>query len=156
GKRLGVQGVKSRLGFKMVYNGEDFKNYLVPLNQLHIIYGTLPDTTEMEDEGSLASLVSAFVIKAGIKPENKDLDLDLIRLGRYGNDKNIDLLMNLIKPHLNDPDYKNNPMIQLFVSKPDTVSLRTIRQQYDSIQDGVIPFSRFTHKLRGVKTPAEL
>src|SRR5579862_5788953 len=38
GSRLGVEGVKSKLGFKRVYNSEAFGNFSIDLKKFNIIY----------------------------------------------------------------------------------------------------------------------
>lgn len=71
GKRLGIEGVKEKLGFKTVYNGSDFKNYGLDFSKFKkIIYDRLPiDVSNSFDGADLYDLIQQFKIKAAM-PEN--------------------------------------------------------------------------------------
>ena len=44
GRRLGVEGVKNQLGFKQVFNGDEFKNFDIDFTKFSkVLYDVLPD-----------------------------------------------------------------------------------------------------------------
>ena len=65
GSRLGVDGAKSKLGFKAVYNGADFKEFgldFAKFEHIYAIYPTLPDK-DATDTVDLSRLVEQFTEK---------------------------------------------------------------------------------------------
>ncbi|HEY4936114.1 MAG TPA: aminopeptidase P N-terminal domain-containing protein, partial [Puia sp.] len=156
GKRLGVDGVKSLLGFKRVYNSETFGNFPIDLKKFNIIYDALQDTAVNLDSGSVHWLVNNFVKKAAIKPMDKNLAADLNTIYRNGNSKNLARILTRMKPRLNSDAYKNDSLIQELIAKPDSITLADIKKKYDAINTGTIAFNKYTNVLRGIKTPEEL
>jgi Xaa-Pro aminopeptidase len=67
GKRLGTEGAKAKLGFKMAMNGKEFKDFAIDLSQFDkIILAQLPVDVRPNrlDEGNLYNLVQQFKTKA--------------------------------------------------------------------------------------------
>ncbi len=156
GKRLGVEGVKSLLRFKRVYNSETFGNFPIDLKKFNLIYDVLQDTAGNLDSGSVHWLVSNFVKKAALKPMDKNLASDLNIIYRYGNSKNLVRVLARMKPRLNSDAYKNDSLIRELIAKPDSVTLADIKKKYDAINTGTIAFNKYTNLLRGIKAPEEL
>ena len=73
GRRLGVEGAKSKLGFTTVYNGKDFKDFAIDFKKFDkIIYDKIPtDIESSRNDFDLAGLLQSFKIKAGITAEDK-------------------------------------------------------------------------------------
>ncbi|MBS7255510.1 aminopeptidase P N-terminal domain-containing protein [Flavobacterium branchiicola] len=73
GRRLGVDGAKSKLGFKNVYNGKDFKAFATDFKKFDkIIYDKIPtDVRNDKTEFGLFGLLESFKTKAGITQENE-------------------------------------------------------------------------------------
>lgn len=74
GRRLGVEGAKSKLGFTKVYNGVDFQTFEIDYKKFdQIIYDDFQTaiTANVLPE-SLYELVQTFKKKAGITEENPD------------------------------------------------------------------------------------
>jgi Xaa-Pro aminopeptidase len=71
GKRLGVEGAKDRLGFKMAFNGEDFKKINIDFSKFtKIIYDKFPiDVPNGWDKADLFDLMQLFKQKSAM-PEN--------------------------------------------------------------------------------------
>src|SRR3569833_4095467 len=61
GKRLGVEGVKTKLGFTKVFNSQDFASYPIDLKKFTVVYDNLPD-----NQGNMKPLYDAFKTKAGV------------------------------------------------------------------------------------------
>ncbi|KAF2333085.1 aminopeptidase P N-terminal domain-containing protein [Flavobacterium daemonense] len=74
GRRLGVEGAKSKLGFTTVYNGKDFKDFAIDFKKFDkIIYDQLPtDLESSRNDFDLAGLFKSFKTKAGITTEDKN------------------------------------------------------------------------------------
>jgi len=72
GRRLGVEGVKDKLGIPMAFNGSDFKDYAINLSKFKNIIYSLPATMAQSKTESLllAGLVNSFVKKANISLDN--------------------------------------------------------------------------------------
>jgi Xaa-Pro aminopeptidase len=155
GKRLGVEGVKSTLGFKRVYNGEDFGKFPIDLKKFKIILDILPDTSFFFTAGSLPYLVTSLHSKAGIKPGNKNLNHDLTIIYEYGNAKNLSRILTNMKPRLNTDAYQNDPLIRELLAKPDSLTLIDVKKKYKELNSTMI-YNQNTNALRGIKTPEEL
>jgi len=157
GRRLGVEGVKSDLGFKRVYNGSEFENFPIDFKKFNaIFYDVLPDDLqETGDEGNLKDLISSFKSKALITNIDKGLLSDLLYIYNYGTPKNISRLMNYLKPHYNQHDSVNE-MIKNLMNQPDSATLAKVKSQFFMEYSGIVNFNKYINELRGVKTPEEL
>lgn len=73
GRRLGVEGAKSKLGFSTVYNGKDFNAFKVDFEKFNnIIYDKIPTDLNNDNSGfDLFGLIQSFKSKASITQENK-------------------------------------------------------------------------------------
>ncbi len=73
GRRLGVEGVKEKLGFDMVFNGEDFKAFETSLTELNRVFffNFKNDVRDTPDNADLYSLIETFKEKAEF-PEDFD------------------------------------------------------------------------------------
>ncbi len=71
GRRLGVEGVKEKLGINKAYNGEAFKDYKIDFSQFSkILFAELPtDVANTRNRADLYDLIEQFKVKAGITPE---------------------------------------------------------------------------------------
>ncbi|RZK13759.1 MAG: aminopeptidase P family protein, partial [Flavobacterium sp.] len=72
GRRLGVEGVKDKLGIAMTFNGSDFKDYAVDLSKFKtILYSTPPGLVQTKIESStLAGLFASFLKKSNLSIDN--------------------------------------------------------------------------------------
>ncbi len=73
GRRLGIEGSKSKLGISTVFNGKDFKDFAVDFKKFDkIIYDKIPTDIENNESGfDLFGLLQTFKTKAGIMIEDK-------------------------------------------------------------------------------------
>jgi Xaa-Pro aminopeptidase len=78
GRRLGIQGVKSKLAIQTVYTGDEFKNFSIDLSSFsRILADIIPeDVKKGRGEGSLYNLIQQVKTKAGIT-DTKDPKLDI-------------------------------------------------------------------------------
>ena len=156
GRRLGVEGVKSQLGFKRAYNGESFKDFPIDLKKYTIVYDALPDTSGSLAPGSLRWLVSNFVSRSSIHPVDNSLARWMGYIFASGNLKNLNRLLTTLKVRVDSSVYNNEPIIAKLIAKPDSMGLENFKVEYRALNSGVIAFNKYTNILRGVKTPEEL
>ena len=73
GRRLGIEGAKSKLGFSTVYNGSDFNAFKIDFKKFDkIIYDKIPTDLEGNKTGfDLFGLLQTFKSKAEITNENE-------------------------------------------------------------------------------------
>lgn len=156
GKRLGVDGVKSQLGFKRVYNGDEFGKFPLDLKKFTVLSDVLPDTADAGGPGSLSWLVSHFVDKADIKSVDKGLTRDLNLIYTRITIKNLPRILEVLKPKLTQEAYKNDPLIQELMANPDSATLADVKKKYAELHTGSISYTNSLNALRGIKTPEEL
>ncbi|WP_295795658.1 aminopeptidase P family protein [Mucilaginibacter sp.] len=157
GRRLGVAGAKAKLGFKRVYNSEQFSKFPIDFKKFNtVLYDDLPDDVGGGGAGSLKELLGAFKEKADIKTSDKALTNDLNVIGKYATPKNLDRIMAFLKPRLDREAYKNSPIIQELVAKPDSATLADVKSKISASPSGLSLYEKFTTDLRGVKTSEEL
>ncbi|HTD40933.1 MAG TPA: aminopeptidase P N-terminal domain-containing protein [Mucilaginibacter sp.] len=152
GKRLGVEGAKSKLGFSKVYNSEEFVNYAIDLKKFSaVLYGGIP-----ENEGNMKSLYDAFKQKAAVPEINKDVQSTAGMIAQRGSPRNIGRIMTFFKAKFEQPEYKNSDLLGPFINKPDSASLAELKAKYDAQFGGLVAYSNSMDALRGVKQPEEV
>ncbi|MDB5145178.1 MAG: family metallopeptidase [Mucilaginibacter sp.] len=151
GKRLGVEGVKSQLGFNKVYNSEEFENFHIDLKKYLVMYDALP-----EDAGNMRSLMDAFKSKASLPDIDKQLLADLGLIMRYATPKNINSILNYLKPKFELPAYKNSDLLQGVISKPDSAGIADMKAKFSAQFGGMVNYSDDLTALRGIKMPEEV
>lgn len=158
GKRLGVTGVKSKLGFKRVYNSEEFAKFPIDFKKFGtIVYDDLTDSVGTDaSPGNLKEIIGAFKTKASIHDMDKGLMSDLNLISLRSIPKNVVRLAAYLKPKLSLEAYKNNAFIQELVNKPDSATLMDVKAKISANSPGPVLFAKLTAALRGVKTPEEL
>ncbi|WP_264553492.1 aminopeptidase P N-terminal domain-containing protein [Flavobacterium sp. N2038] len=73
GRRLGIEGAKSKLGFTTVYNGKDFKDFAIDFKKFDkVIYDAIPTDIRNDKSGfDLFGLLENFKTKAAINTDDK-------------------------------------------------------------------------------------
>jgi Xaa-Pro aminopeptidase len=159
GRRLGVEGVKAKLGFKRVYNSDAFVNFPIDFKKFGaVFYDDLPeDVTGDGSAGELRNLVNAFKNKANIPNVDKQLLTGFKMITKYAKPSNLTRVIDYdIKPNLDKEAFKNSPIIQELISKPDSATLVDVKAKIDAAFSGISSYTDYTNTLRGVKTPEEL
>jgi len=152
GKRLGVEGVKAKLGFSKVYNSEEFAKAPVDLKKFStVLYDGIP-----EDEGNMKGLYDAFKEKAALPEISREVLGTLTTIIQYGTPKNLQRIMDYFKPKFEQPAYKNNQLLQGFISKPDSAGLADLKVKFNTQFGGLVAYSDDMKQLRGVKQPEEV
>jgi Xaa-Pro aminopeptidase len=161
GRRLGVEGVKEKLGITHVYNNDVFKEFPLDLAKFKtVIFGSLPEglTDETNDKADLYDLVNQFRQKIQL-PDNYSNSLykDLgIFYGR-ASISNIDRTINAFKTKMvSTQEYRDNALVNAIVSIKDERDLDQVKQQIADAKINTFLFDQITGTLREVKTPEEL
>lgn len=78
GRRLGTEGVKEKLGFKMAFNGEDFAAFNIDFAKFDkILFDRFPEVENGRDKADLHDLLQQFRKKAAIPDDySKDKRFD--------------------------------------------------------------------------------
>ncbi len=156
GRRLGVEGVRSKLGFQQVYNSGEFKNFPLDLSKMQILY----ETPVNAGEGMLNNLVSQFRAKAGLKDiENKNLNNAYLTIKNYTNPANLARRVNMMKTTIansGDPALSTDPIITELMAKPDSVTLVSVQQKLKDFSVPADEYNKLVGALREIKTPEEL
>jgi len=94
GRRLGVEGVKEKLGFKMAFNGKDFKDLPINFSSFDkvLFFNFFNDVRDTRDGADLFDLINSFKEKANF-PINYSADkqrlYNLIRTTDSNNHSNV-------------------------------------------------------------------
>jgi Xaa-Pro aminopeptidase len=152
GRRLGVEGVKSKLGFSKVYNSEEFANFPVDLKKFSsVLCDAVP-----ADQGNIKPLYDAFRAKANVAEMDKEVQDVVGMIALRGNPRNISRIMNYYKTKFEQPKFKNNDLLGPFISKPDSTSLAELKSRYSARFGGLVAYTDDMNMLRGVKQPEEV
>ncbi|PWK69230.1 Xaa-Pro aminopeptidase [Mucilaginibacter oryzae] len=157
GRRLGVEGAKTQLGFKRVYNSEDFASFAIDFKKFaNVYYDNLPeDVTGDGTAGELKKLVAAFKAKAGIPDVDRQTMSDMMIIANRTTPQNLPRMVTFFKSRYSDLS-KASPLVQQLLAKPDSVTLAAVKGKIGNTLGGTMGFNNFTSKLRGVKTPEEI
>jgi len=160
GRRLGTEGVKSKLGITSVYNGEDFSSLDIDLSKFDkIIFDNLPDdVVRGNDPAGLYRLISTFKTKAGI---SEDFDPALNNyLDMVGNNTSWtrytqyqEGMKNRIRTN---PKYAKNPIVTQLIEVKDSTGMVAFREELGKRKFNTSLFRQITGTLREVKTPEEM
>ncbi len=161
GRRLGVEGVKNKLGFSHVYNNDAFKDFPLDFSKYKtVIFGSLPEgvTDETNDKADLFDLVAQFRQKIQL-PDNYSNALyrDLgIFYGRASM-SNIDRTINAFKAKMaSTPVYGQHELVNAIVNIKEEKDLDQVKQQIAESKINTFLFDQITGALREIKTPEEL
>jgi Xaa-Pro aminopeptidase len=163
GRRLGVEKVKSELGFEdgTVFNGSAFKDYPIDFTAFdQIFFAALPDDVhdDLYDAADLYDLIQAFRKKAAL-PD--DYDGALYSLVSYLAEKIAPAdLKNAIafvnQQRLGNEKFRNSHWLTDFVSCKDSADLALFRQKFAALKWNSYRYDRMVASLREIKTPEEM
>jgi Xaa-Pro aminopeptidase len=161
GRRLGVEKVKSELGFDSVYNGEDFKDYPIDLSAFsQILFAGLPDDAhdDPSEPADTYDLIQAFKAKAGV-PEGYDASVYGL-LGYFverATSQNLSRMVAYISKQKEASEkFRNNEWMNAFINCKDSVDLAAFKKRFASIRWNTYLYTRLMGSLREIKTPEEM
>ncbi|HEY0896780.1 MAG TPA: aminopeptidase P family protein [Sphingobacteriaceae bacterium] len=156
GRRLGVEGVKEKLGFSQVFNGEDFSKYPFNFSGFdHILFSELPtDVRDSRDGADLFDLLANFKKAAGI---TDDYDPMLGRMTENVKNMvpaNFERMKRAYAGMVNNNEKYKNSVLNDFIALKDSSELKAFQARIPmpKYQDA----SRLLAALREVKTPEEI
>ena len=165
GKRMGVDKVKTGLGFDMVFTGEYFKNYAVDFSKFDkILFEGLPEgiTKDPGDSADLYELVNVFKQKAGI-PQNFDNNTEslLNRFAIYATSKSLPDWMKYLQRQLNagalKKDYSSGDVsVDELLNIKDSLALNVLKEKIIAKKLNTGLYDKYVSSLRQIKTSEEL
>jgi Xaa-Pro aminopeptidase len=159
GKRLGVEGVKTKLGINEVFNGEEFASYNLDLAKFDkIIFDNLPDdVVKGNDPGSLYRLLSTFKEKAGMKDFDPALNSFFESLTSFLTPQRLSQFQESMKTRMkSNPQYASDRLVTAFLNIRDSSEIVAFKQELAKIKYSTAAFRQITGTLRETKTPEEL
>jgi Xaa-Pro aminopeptidase len=160
GKRMGVEKVKSQLGFDMVLNGSAFKNFQIDFSKFSkILFDQLPAdiADDPSDSADLYDLVKSFKEKASIpSDEENEINEDLGYISHY-NFNNLYRIKNYLQKKTNESSaYKNNVLVNEIINIKDSVGFAATMQKIKMQKLSTSLYTTYTSALREIKTPEEM
>ena len=165
GRRMGVDKVKSDLGFDMVFDGDTFKNFPVDFSKFdNILIEALPAAdNDPADSADLFDLTGQFRRKAGIpKTYSQEVENSLSYLVQYGNMRNlhyfIDGFKNMIAEGSLPAEYPaaDQLTVQDIINIKDQQGLDRAKEKLKTKKINPILYNEYVGRLRQIKTPEEL
>lgn len=161
GRRLGVEGVKNKLGFSQVYTGKDFAGYGIDFSKFStVIYDDIPEDIRDNQSGfDLAGLLKTF--KEKINPpgkKEKELHKELLSIGRFATAANLKNFIDHEKEKAATNElFQKDILMNEFINLKDSSSLADlIKKIKDQKPWATELFDNITAQLREIKTPEEL
>jgi Xaa-Pro aminopeptidase len=161
GRRMGIEKVRTELGFDSVYNSRDFLNYPLDLSRFDkILFASLPIDIPDDplDPADLYDLLQSFKQKAAF-PANYDANLTstIIQYADYATAENLDRL----KAHFRNTiatneKLRNNADVQDFLNCKDSADLMAFKQKLTTGKLNFAEYDKDIAALREIKTPEEL
>lgn len=157
GRRLGVEGVKAKLGLTHVFNSGEFKQFPIEFSKFsQVLYDYFPE----DASGNMAGLINVFKDKARINSNgNKALDADLSRLANLTSYANLQQTVINLKAKMKermDDAYHSNPLLLEFLANPDSAALKIVAAKIKKELSVPVLYNRLVGSLREIKTPEEL
>ncbi|MEP6750221.1 MAG: aminopeptidase P family protein [Bacteroidota bacterium] len=158
GRRLGVEGAK-KLGFALVFNGEEFGKFPADFSGLSkIIFDVLPDSASTDTQpGDLSQMVSAFRTMIDL-PADYDVAArqDLVDINKIDTGINTVQLMAYLKRSIASGKYKAAGLAKTYLEAKDSIAKRAVITTIENEKWNSSLYASVTNALRGIKTPEEL
>lgn len=161
GRRLGVEKVKSELGFDSVYNGSAFKDYPIDLSAFNqILFSGLPDDVhdDSADPADLYDLLLAFKKKARL-PEGYNAGVyELLgAMAERATPATLPRILGFINKRREASDrMRNDEWVTAFSNIKDSTDLAAFRQKFSALKWNTYLYNKLIAGLREIKTPEEM
>jgi Xaa-Pro aminopeptidase len=160
GRRMGVDNVRSKLGFDMVFDGSAFKNFPLDFSKFSkIIFDGIPEgvTDDATDSADLYDLVAEFKQKAGVPGDfDNEVNQNMGWLSQTSF-KDLPFVQNYYKQKISVSDkYKNNALINEIVNLKDSSAFVETVKKIKAQKLNSALFTSYTSSLREIKTPEEM
>jgi len=161
GRRMGVEKVKSQLGFDSVYNGEDFRDYPIDLSSFsQILFSGLPDDVhdDPSESADLYDLLQAFTKKAGL-PEGYDASANelLSYFVERVTPQNLPRMIAYFNKRKETSEkFRNNEWVNAFINCKDSTDLVAFKKKFSALKWNTYLYTKLMGFLREIKTPEEM
>lgn len=161
GRRLGVEKVRSELGFDSVFNGENFRDYPIDLSSFsQILFAGLPDDVhdDASDPADLYDLMQVFKKKAAL-PEGYDASVYefLGNMVERATPQNLDRIVLFLKGRkVNSEKFRNNEWVDAFLNCKDSNDLVAYKKKFSTLKWNPYLYNKLVASLREIKTPEEM
>ncbi|MGZ5285917.1 MAG: aminopeptidase P N-terminal domain-containing protein [Flavisolibacter sp.] len=159
GRRLGVEGVKKKLGFQHVFDGDDFGGFTIDFNRFDRIIMDYPpeDIRSSNDPGNLYQLVTKFKEKASIPAIDRRIaELEGVARNYMNKENREQMQAYIIKEIGSNTNYLQHPVIKKILSISNEEEILAFKQAKEQQKFSTALFDEITTSLREIKTPEEL
>jgi Xaa-Pro aminopeptidase len=165
GRRMGVAKVKSELGFDMVFDGSEFKNFTIDFSKFdQVLLENLPSAdNDASDSADLFDLAEQLKQKAGFpKDYNREVENSLGYLVQYGNLQNLHYFTDDLKKMIASGEVSNQYAVANQLSLQDIVDIRDqdgldkAKEKLKVKKINTVLYNKYVSSLREIKTPEEL
>ena len=163
GKRLGVEGVKEKLGFDMVFNGREFENFPVDFSSFDIVsfVDFQNDYRDKSGKADLFDLIKTFKEKVNYPSDYNPARNELYNIISKSDGSKTEAITRLVKRYMErDPDLQQDEFLNDFVNASNEDLRKEIKdkvlliQRSNNLDSKVLPNAMA--KLRETKTPEEM
>ncbi len=162
GRRLGVEGTKSKLGFSQVYTGKEFVTFNIDFNKFdNVLHDNFDIDVKTDDSGfDLFGLIKTFQSKIPPTPGKDETDAhhDLQMIIQYASAENLANVVAYQKSRMaKNEALKKDALLNEFVNLKDAKGFDAfIAKAKAQKKWGTDLFRNITQQLREIKTPEEL
>ena len=161
GRRLGTEGVKTKLGINNVYNNDELKNFPLDLSKFNsVIFGSFYEDVadDPSDKADLYDLISFVKQKSNLPPDYQNaLYRDLGNFKNRASVANIDRMKDNFKTKMEANEiYRNNTLVKSIVAIKDSSEIEKVKTQIGEAKINTLLFDQITGALREIKTPEEM
>ena len=161
GRRLGTEGVKTKLGINNVYNNDELKNFPLDLSKFNsVIFGSFFEdlADDPSDKADLYDLISFVKQKSNLPPDYQNaLYRDLGNFKNRASVANIDRMKDNFKTKMEANEiYRNNTLVKSIVAIKDSSEIEKVKTQIGEAKINTLLFDQITGALREIKTPEEM
>jgi len=153
GRRLGIEGAKTQLGFSTVFNVTSFKDFPIDYKNFDfIIHDVLP--TDVKNNQYLFTLLKSFKEKAVTEKGNTELHELYKGISKY---LNFNQLPDFIAYFKTSKEFSDDPFMTELLNNPDSVQFEAILAKIKALPKwGTDIYAEIIPTLREIKTPEEL
>ncbi|MFD2099161.1 aminopeptidase P family protein [Flagellimonas iocasae] len=163
GKRLGVEGVQSKLGFDMVFNGKEFEKFPLDFSKFDVVsfVDFQNDYRDKSGNADLFDLIKTFKEKANYPSNYNPTRNQLYAMISATDDSNSDeLAENIAKTLEQHPELRDDALLNAYANasnadlRKEVKNMVLLVQNDSNLDSSVLP--RAMAQLREVKTPEEI
>ena len=163
GRRLGVDGVKNKLGLEQVFNNTEFKGYDLDFESFDkvLFFQFNNDVRDSQrDDGDLYSMIEQFKEKANYPinfDPNKERLYKLIKSTDLENNANVAQIIARVKSSLNyNPSLNQDDVLKRFLNADNEVKMKEVVESIPASNLDISMLPGIMGQLRETKLPEEM